>query len=859
MRLRSVTFASFCCCLLTIAGGIALANERGGIAAEKDWEELVQYLYEGDAVQQAAAAKELSQPDAASPLVATLLAYQLRQETYDKERDLALVTALAQMGETAKAAAPQLAVWLRRQGDNKPVKKLDALGKIFPQHASLARLALQPGPTGQAALLLLGDKEPESSQALQLLTAGLAHPRVEIRRAACQAIHTYTFSAFHSDAMLATDSLIICLQDVDPQVRAAAVTALADLETFLAEPVTRRYDGVLQRKIGRRVPDKAVPAIARATQDPVLHVAVRAAHALRHGDPVVVEAIIGPLIAGLQSEHRVLRRLAVEAFQEIGPAANDALPALRVELMLERTDSLDTWIRADVARAIARIAPAEQGVPLLLAAWNETRMYPGTLVTAIGGYGASHPLVVPFLLEAATHGHSVAKHAKVVQKIALSALGRVRPVTAQTVGCLIEHVLGPDLDLRWVAVRALENVGTADPRVIPALLEAARLPDRDGQHQSKAIAALRYIGPADQTIEGLRQLLKDPSPNIRSQSARTLGIFGVAAKAAVPDLIALLQDGKPHVRDAAFQALCSIGAAARTAIPHLVREMERPQRSRGIHPVMAMTQIGPAAVPELVRSMRRQAAKQGDSPAADVLRRLGPQAVDAVPELIEMLDDDSNLLRLRAVFVLREIGPDAEAAVPRLATFLQKEPDPLDAPNRSTVQAALAAIGGPAVLLLAEDLPETIELLRRMNTRAKAALPALEVLLSPAEENDVRYAAAEAMASIGGDVRLLLPVLQEMLQSSSPTVRVQAIQAMQHLALRDRTRGVVTALRQSLDDPDQTVRFAAAQSLLAVFGATAQETLPVFHEMLLGKPDYRNPLAAANAVILLLGEGEAGG
>ena len=50
---------------------------------------------------------------------------------------------------------------------------------------------------------------------------------------------------------------------------------------------------------------------------------------------------------------------------------------------------------------------------------------------------------------------------------------------------------------------------------------------------------------------------------------------------------------------------------------------------------------------------------------------MGPEAKDAVPDLLERLGDDDPRVRKMAVRALGQIGPAAAAAVPELIRILQ--------------------------------------------------------------------------------------------------------------------------------------------------------------------------------------------
>jgi HEAT repeat protein len=66
-------------------------------------------------------------------------------------------------------------------------------------------------------------------------------------------------------------------------------------------------------------------------------------------------------------------------------------------------------------------------------------------------------------------------------------------------------------------------------------------------------------------------------------------------------------------------------------------------------------------------------APQTRNAAAYEIAGMGPDAVRAVPALIEALDDPSPVVRYPVTIALLEIGPAAKAAVPRLQQMMEEE------------------------------------------------------------------------------------------------------------------------------------------------------------------------------------------
>jgi len=99
------------------------------------------------------------------------------------------------------------------------------------------------------------------------------------------------------------------------------------------------------------------------------------------------------------------------------------------------------------------------------------------------------------------------------------------PKLATVHGKSVEHWLyalhDPDVRVRKKAVESLANVGTADPAVIPALIET--LEDRDAGVRGAAVLALLKIGPdAGEAVPALRKTLHDKDTKVRTYAGKAL-------------------------------------------------------------------------------------------------------------------------------------------------------------------------------------------------------------------------------------------------------------------------------------------------------------------------------------------------
>lgn len=217
--------------------------------------------------------------------------------------------------------------------------------------------------------------------------------------------------------------------------------------------------------------------------------------------------------------------------------------------------------------------------------------------------------------------------------------------------------------------------------------------------------------------------------------------------------------------------------------------------------------------------------------ALNRITEMGPEAKDAVPRLIELLQVEPSMqIRGECAKALGNIGPAAGTAIPALVAFLQY---PAGGYERAYVPTALGEIGqqpGVCVPVLIESLQHDAEpVVRQLSARALgdfggAASEAVPALISAIKEGDkeLREAAADALKDIPGrsaDV----PALIAMLSDPIDVARIAAARAVGGAG----SEGVaaIPTLIQLLDDHNVSVRRAAAVGL-GLIGPDAKTAIP---------------------------------
>jgi hypothetical protein len=201
----------------------------------------------------------------------------------------------------------------------------------------------------------------------------------------------------------------------------------------------------------------------------------------------------------------------------------------------------------------------------------------------------------------------------------------------------------------YQAVPLLNGESQYDGRSTSFWIDA--LQDQDKGKRRQAIANLGAIGSeAKDAIPGLSQILmQDDDQEIRAVAA--LALYKIGGQETVPALIVGMDDDFEWVRMNCALALTRAGASAEGAVPVLTAAVKKPE-NRSINPAFHL-------------SIRQQSIQ--------ALGKIGPAAKDAIPPLIEALNDKDNQTRSRAVTALGSIGADAMIAVPMLIVLLKEK------------------------------------------------------------------------------------------------------------------------------------------------------------------------------------------
>lgn len=204
------------------------------------------------------------------------------------------------------------------------------------------------------------------------------------------------------------------------------------------------------------------------------------------------------------------------------------------------------------------------------------------------------------------------------------------------------------------------------------------------------------------------------------------------------------------------------------SLGYWVRALDRPDTEIRRRAIFNLGAIGPdaaEAVPELIRILTKDADPQLRQQAALALAKMAPASATAIPDLSRALDEDEEpRVRMNAAIALSQFGTQARPAVSVLIRAIQRRA------NRTNLGTFGFTIQEMAALALGRATAET--------TEGVAAL--LEALQS-ARTATKRCFIARALGEIGAPARVAKSQLRLLLANDNPDVREAARAALRKI------------------------------------------------------------------------------
>ncbi len=233
----------------------------------------------------------------------------------------------------------------------------------------------------------------------------------------------------------------------------------------------------------------------------------------------------------------------------------------------------------------------------------------------------------------------------------------------------------------------------------------------------------------------------------------------------------------------------------------------------------ALVRIGQTAVPMLLENLTSMEGHDRWS-ALDILGRISEPKAVVLSQARGLLRDPDEYVRRTAIEILGKMGPDALPAVPELLQQEAVEKVLLDRQNMMTeyefrqvwIQMALIRIQGP-----------NADRIRALASHLKCQ-----------DESTARFA-AENLGDIGAPAHIVLPELLEALHSTNANTRVGAAGAIGQIGADD-DKTIAALIDRLKNDPELYVRQAAASSLGDI-GPKAKAALPALRQAAYSGPE----------------------
>jgi len=379
-----------------------------------------------------------------------------------------------------------------------------------------------------------------------------------------------------------------------------------------------------------------------------------------------------PQLARLLTDN-FARDLAMKALAEIGPQAEkEAAPHL-IEMLADGNEK----IRHAAAEALESIHPNWQKGDL---ARNAASRFAETLTNNRGEYAAGPAEALAEIGHFSVHplAEALVHNKEEVRKAAARSLEKIDPEWVKNkeankaVPFLTKALESPKWYIRCVAAEILGNMGPAALKAVPFLVKGLTDSNKEARKAIKeALDKVVVHNPAI-AAKSVKEVSEDEM-KASSEKNRKEDIVGLVKKLAHTDA---------EVRAEAVRELKKTDTKwqeneiIRAEIPNLVKSMTDSSFESGYAaPAEALMEIGTGSVQCLVEKLT-DSNKGIANTAKSLLKRIEPQwpesqgARDAVPNVAKALEHSEWFVRKAAAEVLGRIGPDAIRAMPFLVKAL---------------------------------------------------------------------------------------------------------------------------------------------------------------------------------------------
>jgi HEAT repeat protein len=171
-----------------------------------------------------------------------------------------------------------------------------------------------------------------------------------------------------------------------------------------------------------------------------------------------------------------------------------------------------------------------------------------------------------------------------------------------------------------------------------------------------------------------------------------LAKVGENASSAFDRVAELAGDPEANVRQAVVKSVRDISSNADRILPLLIKSLEDEEWEVRRHAAQELGDMGEDASPAVPALLEMLRADDDSDAARQALREINTAGDEAVPILLEIVQDEKAGQRSRyySMYLLRQMGPRARAALP----VLQELHDKSDGRRREYLQRAIREIKG---------------------------------------------------------------------------------------------------------------------------------------------------------------------
>jgi len=369
------------------------------------------------------------------------------------------------------------------------------------------------------------------------------------------------------------------------------------------------------------------------------------------------------------------------------------------------------------------------------------------------------------------------------------------------------------------------------PEIINKILPAAYPVEI---RRDTAAFLLGELGPlAEAAIPTLFRICCDTNENdrVQGQAWRALAKMGEKGAVLVPDYLRWLKGNDPELQETGAAFLGTVGPKARVAMPELLKAADGTNKSLARAAALALWSIDRrtnVALRILTRGLQSTNSTWRQIALID-LRKMGPAAAEAAPQIELFLRDPDDLIRVHAEQALAEIAPDllvssqqrmnqdSKAQIAKLIEMMREGEYPkryraveaigvFGPAAKAAVPALVEALEGfvPATGFLASTSKRNsqmvvAEALAEIGPEARSAVPGLIARLR--ENSGYEQWFCKALGRIGPDAREAVPVLENLLQDGRPGIRFAAAEALTRI-VPTQCSNAVTVLKTLQHDPE---------------------------------------------------------